>query len=256
MTKKEKYTTYPTGPLSYSRMVQALREALGPWGPSLLAAKDINRLISSISPTGKVIVQDAFEVNAVHWLQFGSGGVIALSTAYAFQGNAAMRLTTQAVADQTCEAGRLIGFLRSGRIGFESWFSFSGVDPALISGVYWRICKFGDLNRESYNLVYIPLTGTWQIIVGNVYETIFKAEMNYEAGVWHHVKLCADLDVGRYISVEADDQIAYPTDKTFHPIPGTGGYDRTIGLGIGVTTANAVARFIDVDDVVITMEEP
>jgi len=163
--------------------------------------KDINRLITSLSPTGKVVFQDDFEAEVLKWDAVISGtGTIARNTTHAFDGGASLKITTSAGENDYTEAVRFVGldFYKKSPLGLEAWWCAAtmadGQDMQM--GFEW-----GDgVKIYSAYLRYERGTG-WQVKDRTNWRTfsttpIIRHGSYYE---YNYIKLIADLVKERYI---------------------------------------------------------
>jgi hypothetical protein len=215
-------------------------------------AKDINRLITSLHPTGKIVLQDGFEATHLNWQDLSNvGGSSVRDATRAFDGEASLKLTSSAVAWEMGSAYRHIGLPPSPRLGLEAWFATEGANVYNMQfelgwhdsvNLYTAVVFYNTVPREWY---YINVAGN-PVKIGDQWIT-------GEYDQWHNVKFVADFLRREYISLVCDNMV--------FPIRGLG-----VTVALSAVTAHLTIRFYVftraaaavtgyIDNVIVTTEE-
>ena len=217
-------------------------------------AKDINRLISSISPSGKIVLQEDFENTApttIPWTLWNPG-TIAYSTAFAFRGQGSLLLTSTAVAGTVTNVRRHFSRLPNEMMGLEFWCRALDADTREIrlgvyvyDGTHLRYCLARYTFATELWAVYTP-TG-WINIGSFRYQNIVADEC------WTHLKIIGDPVSGNSVSLECGPTIfdlsGYSARADIADVP-----PAAVAL-FGIAPDENVAKTIYVDDLIFTNEE-
>lgn len=231
----------------------------------LLYAKDINRLITSRTPTGKIIYQNPFdtvqETNAFV-LHNKTGvhpeGYKLLDREYPFRGGGALLIG--------CEANKFVNAILTiglpkplKKIGIEFHMAFpkgtGAVNRLTWEARYWNGIGYytADYRFDMINL--------WQFITGGVLTTLATKDIGEEAwyaagrAYWvpyHYIKTIIDFENLTFNSLTVDDSTwlhSHPLD--YSALAGT--YTNTLSIHFGLY--RTVAGVMRVDDLIITEEE-
>jgi hypothetical protein len=194
--------------------------------------KDINRLISSLRPTGEVVWQSPFSNAGVpkveDWWIYWDGAAPAPSTANdtaqekGFVNGQSIRVETKAAANKFSGIARNFPRFKAKRIGFEVWFAIE--EYTNLEYLALMIDRYDNTGYDA-GLMFYELTGAtagrWKYATGSSGSyppsstelwsqwLYYSAAYGGKPGVplyWHHAKLVTDFDAGKYVSFECDDK--------------------------------------------------
>ena len=211
-------------------------------------AKDINRLISSLVPSGKVVFQDDFENTALKWRN--TLGTTARDTTnyFPFMGNACLQIDTAAVIESRNETYKRLHALRNMRMGLEMWFLLPSF--ANINYIQFSLDRDGPVRNAE--IQYDPVTTNLSYYNSAGGLTNFGTLPNWHIDAYQHMKLIADLVTGYYVSFEIGDELF---DLSSYRVWSATGGNREVFASITIETAIAGVKSIYVDDVIVTNEE-
>jgi len=230
-------------------------------------AKDINRLITSLNPTGTVVFQDDFEANLVKWsvqaFQSGAGGGGVRDTTKAYAGGASLKISTGTVASAGYEAIKHIPTHPSLRdlkkVGLEFRFAIPSTPQTFAFGVEkWDGSRLyrGDVNLwQDLNALQIRQAGTYTTILTDV------RTLNYDKDAWcaqafNYAKLVNDLDAKKFGTLILNDRLI---DLSSYALEDSGVDTGPPCIGvyfIWLNRSTTTSADLFIDDVVVTCLEP
>jgi len=169
--------------------------------------KDINRLITSLQPTGKVVMQEDFEVitNFANRYSVTPAGC-SISNTRAFSGKASLALTADAGVGQKAEIECYLAQLPSRRVGLEFWFltgypvnNWDRIDSIGVGIEHWDE-ETNKLGRVGFNCEYGAIVG-YKIPITLKYRDPTYTEqtigtMNWYKNIfwWNNMKFIGNFD--------------------------------------------------------------
>lgn len=169
-------------------------------------AKDVNRIIASRLPTGRILFQDDFEDTLLKWEASGTG-TIGRHTTHAMDTEACMEIVTDITANNMMEALKQIAPQESplGKLGLEFYFSMASTKyGAFIFGLQYVSANRGVNVRSGIKLYqgeYEAAGGVWTAL-----PDIWTGwDLSDDFRFWHHAKLIVDLVNADYIYLKVDD---------------------------------------------------
>ena len=214
--------------------------------------KDINRFITSLIPSGKVVWQDDMEGTTLLWasvvgtLAFNTGGSNPL------RGDSCASLTTNAGAESESDMLKRFGWLRNMVIGLEGWIRLPNISD--LSYVYWTLEGFSGSQAIEFVIRYDVVNALLQYhTTGNVYRNIpGGAFPNWSDLIQMHSKLVVDFTNQLYMyfqigSLHLDMRTLIPdvNPNVINP--------RWWPSYLIVTADGAAVMYVD--DVIVTNEE-
>lgn len=227
--------------------------------------KDINRLIASRTPTGKVYFQDDFDDAPLGWDKYGTG-TIAQNTTYKYMGKGCLGITTPAGAWGLQEAMKRLGMPRSLRVGLEFMTAFQTATQNFNS------IRFGieqDSSQRGFRdsaiieifltggvpvVQYVNLAGVNVPIAG--FPTDYDAEVFTASVKWHHVKLIADFITREYVSIEVDNTFVSLAGIRLNNIGAPTQFNLLYPYIFACNAGAATACLTLFDELIMTEEEP
>jgi len=239
---------------------EALREEVYA-DPEAPYAKDINRLISSWHPTGKVLFQDDMEsliADASNHYRgiFGVGGAVERANDRSFHGQYALKLTTSALATATATA---IAYLclpnYQTRIGLELKFISDAEEPNLEYIRFALVRYDGEYHHEA-NFIYYGVLREWRRFDRGAIEVpVFDQWLNVSATEpsWNGMKMIVDFEKDTYDtficnekSIDLKGEPLYVTPETTIPP------ELVIYMEIMTKTDTSISMWVD--DLILTDE--
>jgi len=184
----------------------------------LIYAKDINRLITSLVPTGRVIFQDDME-GLLKWVFSGTaGGSVSKNTALpVFDGDASIDIATAATTDALAAALRRVDLPFSKRVGLEGWINLCNPNLKFFE---FDISWYDGVKDHMAELRYDVVNKKWQYSNSAlVYIDIPEGDMDIVHGTTEHfdyVKQVADFGKDEYVALYVNGQ---KFDLTGIPLP-------------------------------------
>jgi len=188
---------------------------------NLAEPKDINRLITSLYPTGRVIYQDGFEERAIgSYAYAGDTGYVAeLYTAKSFQGSKCFHI--QAPAGGEARIMYFSGLPPNKKIGVEYWIQVmpaTNLDNFRVELWAYDQNEMGQVRRvdammrfvkTDFNATYNWLKGYWQIWQkpGTWFTIIDPYYINTRSQSWNYVKLIVDFATEKYVKAIIGEKI-------------------------------------------------
>lgn len=241
--------------MSLQLLVPTFRDSPRPY------AKDINRLISSWWPTGKILGQDDMEALIAdatnHYKQ--TFGTIARSSEKAFHGQYSLKLTTGNVAGNTGGAGNYISIPRYGRVGLElKWLTNASDDLRNMRAfiVWYDGVNAHHCDIRYYNYIANVENKKWQYLNSlNALTNIFnqKVYLAPTEPAWNGIKLIADFEKDTYDSFYSNDLSRDMKGIPLYVAPSTV-TSPLLGIYLQVTTDENKAISMWFDDVILTDE--
>jgi len=228
----------------------------------LIRAKDINRLITSLSPTGKIIMQDDMEDAPIKWGKYGHvDATVTQDTTYPFSGGASMKLWTPLVAEALCEALRFFSHVPQPRLGLEGWFA---IYPGATYDRFQLGFEWNDGTNAYYALLrYVRGEEKWKIASkdGALIEIpeLPAPTEGISSGVlyWYHIKLIADFNTYTYVKVVYGNREVDLSNYEMWTKPSTvfkGTFHILWEIRNSLVDYGSINVYID--DVILTNEEP
>jgi len=215
-------------------------------------AKDVNRLISSLVPTGKVFCQDDFEAATLKWQNTG-GTTARDTTAYMpFMGTACLEVTSPATINDQNITRRRFSLPRNKTLGLE--FRFLITDLTLMK-IIIALDMYDGSQVKTAEFQYLPADEKWQ------YAGVPFGWDDLPGGsqpVWNveahqHIKFVADFDNLRYSYLCIGGNVIDMSSLAFDSRSNTS--DPYLSLQFTVRTYENVAKSMFIDDLILTSEE-
>jgi len=271
LTYRDKVGDYHTIPITITGLGHLLgsRTTLATAEGYLVDPKDINRLITSVYPTGKVYVQDDFEATAIgSYPRYGSNGQLTeIITTKSFQGAKCFHLQAP--------AGGYAGFQlfqalppKSRRWGMECWIQ---IPPAAnLDHFFIQFSHYGEgavgavpvahaaikFVPTAFNATYNHLTGKWQYrTTGDTYVDFLEPYYIYtHSANWNYFKLVADFGEEKYVKAILGRRVVEMPYDLFKVT--TGNEPNIFATNIRVAATSAGTMDLFCDNLVLTVEEP
>lgn len=225
--------------------------------------KDVNRLVSSIIPSGKVLFQDDMDnLDAAatnHYLEVQ--GTMARDATLAYgSGLYSLKLTTGAVAGNTAEMNKYVGVPLPKLINLElRWLTTA--QEANLRSIYFDLYRYDGAIETHMGVNYIGAWGadseTWRVIPAgtggnwvNVATQSFILDTNH---CWNWIKFVADFENNRYVRLYSNEEIfdlsAYPA------ITQASAVNPMLDLEIVLVTNTGTAISCYIDDIIISEDK-
>jgi len=227
----------------------------------LIRAKDINRLISSWYPSGKVLFQDDMEglIAAATNRYVQVAGTIAKADDKAFSGQYSLKLTTGALAGNNAYAAFFISLPNYlTKIGLElKWLSNAEITNLrmLKIGMTWYDGTNGHLCDIRYYGTYTTLMQKWQYLAadGSLVD-IFTQKLRLSATepAWNGVKIIADFRNDTYNYFYSNEKTKGLAGIPLRRVATT--VEPELGIYIEIMTETATAINAWFDDLIVTDE--
>jgi len=235
-------------------------------GPFKFEPKDINRPITDLYPTGRVIWCDDFDSTPIHMepAQDAGGGVAAgsidhLATDYlVFRGERSLYINSgyDAVVNSTMMAEQEFTLPLSKRLGLCGWWMIGSktdlVEILMVLRFEWKDENKGYRGKLYWDAVNSEL----KIGVPGVDEVIVGAPTEFGVGRnnWEYWKLMVDGNQGKYIGVFVGGKYFDLSDKSLETI--IPDEEHHVELRVGLTNSSkTAAKTMYWDDMILTCDE-
>lgn len=228
-------------------------------------AKDVQRLISSLYPTGRVVWQDDFEATLLKWKEFafsgGSGGGIARDTTKAYRESASLKISSGTTESGGYEANKDFGRTGNMRMGIEfHWARTYDLDHKLQAGIEWRngVNAYQAMVYYHDKMIRI-MTPAGVVTLDTLGEDIEGYDRDaQEEFFFHHLKLTANFDKAKYGMLFFDDEVYDLCDYDLYIFAsGSSGIKSHRAYLIWVNdTGITTSKDAFFDDVIVTDHEP
>jgi len=237
-------------------------------GPFKFEPKDINRLITSLIPTGMVVAQEDFEQPAPIWkgTQTAGGGGAAGSAVrdttpgYVLFGAASMLIKSgydpSVVSVYEVDRHFCVPF-GNGRLGFEFWFNAS---PTALN--YLEFSADTDSVKHGYSvdpkIRYTKATGEFQYLDENgALQDLPNPplDLDWSLGMFlHYMKIVIDYFKKKWVYVQIDDWVSDMSDIPLRTGPAYNKHNFEPYFRVAGDIGTAHAWFV-VDNIVLTINE-
>jgi len=228
---------------------------------NLVEPKDINRLICSAHPTGRILWQDDFSLAQLQW--GADAGTVSRDTTNPFimAGTGNVKLVTGTAAGDQARMEKSIMWRKWGRWAIEFWWT-----PRIAADTTLRDMHIWDNRIHDGEYKYLPCIrylknlgapkNVWQISRdgGATWEDVMTQVIDTVWGVPHYCKFVFDMVKREYVRLISDYREVDLSGIKFHRTP-----DTTMPRWqpkIGITTDVDLAATAYIDAVILTYDEP
>lgn len=261
VNKEKKRTTYPIGPLSYSRMLQALKEAM-------TAEDGMRGELKGLSMDWRLLCFHNFSSPNIHWYKHGGQGEVSRLTSIAYRNyEACLQIKTAAVVDDITEAHTHIGGYPNSKLLFrtvfsagefhELWFHFPCFMANEVGGVGTKTAqlRFLGTSHRIYE-VQVNDNGIWRTVDSWTHPRGLwmslpgeGLEVAHAYTCWHVAELIVDFKNNRYVNLKLNDEVYDLSDYSLALTPWA--EPANLPVRYRVKTNDAVARYAWIGEVVI-----
>lgn len=205
-------------------------------------------------PTGRVEFIDEFNEPNFHWsLTQDNGATVTLTTANAFDGVAAAKLSIAATAGSDARLTKSMGLFEAEKVGIELRHTLPAIGGN--QGVLYIIIDWYD--GATWKRAQISRAATangWSYLTtGGALVEIDATRPKLGDTVWHHVKMIADLATNEYTQLRFNETATDLTGKQLYSAASSSSPELQITIQFyRSTTGTACSAYVD--SVLITNE--
>ncbi len=246
-------------------MPAGFRDFGGSIGPdSSEVASRINKGVAGGFRTGNWLFLEEWDSTALaHWTQMFPAQPGAIDATLAYRGASSLKLITAALINDTCGVYRIFPLPQSpGRVGIEAMiYQTSGFQ-------FWIDFNFqffttrngaGNIPAAYFTLRQAAVSGHVEFVIFHgaaSTEQIIDSNVQFQVGRWYNIKAVIDLDANVYRNFFINNNVYGLTSYNLAALAAP--FDSLFGLytSVDVTTKIAAAKQLNVDDLVLTINEP